>query len=171
MQSKEKNRRRSERWLVLDGRSLPEEGDHLELQCPKWWSVKSTIALIFMLITDVQRPNSKSGNVCLHIANKFLNTDDTAYTFYCLGECPLSQNLPPRPTPISHLLQTASDILLHKGYEPGFLFSHLSLRWHLQYKCKWVAKREEHRIINIQLHRAAANDACCCFLLVLRGGG
>ena len=56
------------------------------------------------------------------------------------------------------ILQASSDILLHKGYELEFLFSHLSLRWHLQYMCKWVAKRGEHTIINIQLHRPAAND-------------
>lgn len=100
-------------------------------------------------------PNCKSENVCLRIANKFLNTDDIHILL------PLGMSwarIYARPKPISHLLQAPSDILLHKGYELGFLFSHLSLWWHLQYTCKWVAKRGEHRIINIQLHRAAAND-------------
>ncbi len=108
---------------------------------------------------------------CLQTANMFLNRNDIAYKFYCLLGCSLSQNVRyARPKPISHLLQAPSDILLHKGYELGFLFSHLSLWWHLQYTCKCVAKWGEHRIINIQLPRAAANDTFAA-LSVFWGGG
>ena len=70
----------------------------------------------------------------------------------------LSQNL--RPAKNQYLISYKLLVTFStgKGYEHRSLFFHLSPRWHLQYMCKWVAKRREHGIINIQLYRAATND-------------
>lgn len=70
----------------------------------------------------------------------------------------------------AHLLRAPSDIRLHKGPEPGFLFSHLSrVTFTLHVQTKASQKRGEHRIINIQLAGAAANDLFCCFVCSVEG--
>lgn len=80
-------------------------------------------------------------------------------SFHHLQPCSLGQILLySRPKPIDHLLQALVDVLLYKGFEPGLLFSHYSLRWHIWHACKRAAGRGEGHIIKIQPHRAAAND-------------
>lgn len=113
-------------------------------------------------------PNVESGSVCSH----FLPPQYVTSKLYCLWGCHWSQNVwRAKKKPKAHLLRAPSDIRLHKGPEPGFLFSHLSrVTFTLHVQTKASQKRGEHRIINIQLAGAAANDLFCCFVSVLSRG-
>lgn len=110
-------------------------------------------------------PNVESGSVCLHPPPNMWHPNCTAS-----GDVTGARMYGGPKKTKAHLLRAPSDIRLRKGPESGFLFSHLSrLTFTLHVQTKASQKRGEHRIINIQLAGAAANDLFCCVSVLLSG--